>query len=135
MRKLIVLFAAFLMAGAAFAQDKAADKSKAKAEPLPEFGDPMRLEYFGVPLIVDKKIAGYVMFQAAFQVPKGKLEDAKRTIPELQDAILREFYRRAMRPDKSDEAELRRRIMAVVEQVVPAGLIHGVEFQRLAKTN
>lgn len=105
------------------------------AEPVPIFGDPLRLEQVGLPLVSDKRYAGYVLFQSAYQVPKDQLDKLKTRMPYLQDAIIREFNKRPLRPDNSDETEIRRRLMVVAEQVFGPKVVYDVQLQRMSKTN
>jgi flagellar basal body-associated protein FliL len=107
----------------------------APPEQAPVFGDPLRLEQIGLPLVSEKRYAGYVLFQSAYVVPRDKLEAAKLKLPHLQDAIIRDLNKRPLRPENSDEAEIKRRLMAVAEQVFGPKYVYEVQLQRLAKTN
>ena len=138
MIKILATIAALLLAGPALAQDhgaKDAKPEKAKPDPNSEFGDMLRMEHIGVPMVADKRYAGYVMFSAAYKIPRLKLEASKPKLFELQDAILRDFNRRPLRPEKSDVAEVSRRIMIVAQEVMGPGIVFDVELSRFAKTN
>jgi flagellar basal body-associated protein FliL len=104
-------------------------------EPAPTFGDPLRMEQIGLPLVSDKRYAGYVLFQSAYVVPRDKLEAAKAKLPYLQDAIIRDLNKRPLRPENSDETEIKRRLMAVAEQVYGPKYVYEIQLQRLSKTN
>lgn len=117
------------------AKPAAAAGKPAAPEPAPIFGDPLRMEQIGLPLVSEKRYAGYVLFQSAYQVPKDQLDKLKLRLPYLQDAIIRELNRRPLKPENSDENEIRRRLMLVAEQVFGPKVVYDVQLQRLSKTN
>lgn len=116
-------------------EPQAAAAKPAPQEPPPIFGDPLRMEQIGLPLVSDKRYAGYVLFQSAYVVPRDKLETTKAKLPYLQDAIVREFNKRPLKPENSDEGEIKRRLMAIAEQVYGPKVVYEIQLQRLSKTN
>ncbi|MBM3570008.1 MAG: hypothetical protein FJX46_14780 [Alphaproteobacteria bacterium] len=95
--------------------------------------DALRLESIGVPLVIDKKLGGYLHMQVMVVVQIKDFDFVRPRLAEVQDALIRDLNKRPFTVDPVSEALIQERSLAVAKRILGPKVALDIKVAKVTK--